>query len=202
MWYWIRVRDVNMNWYICVHAQSLSCVQYFVTLWTVAHQAPLSMGFFTQEYWSGLSFAPPGDRPDSGLKPSSPELQVDFLPTSPSYIYIHVYIKRSTHICVYIERNNYRYMCICGLVYIHILLSSVHWAGLEVMLPKSNKHIQILVSFFIVQLSLFIYFFYWRTIALQNFVVFCQTSTWIGHGYMYIPSLLNLPPISLPIPPL
>ena len=44
--------------------------------------------------------------------------------------------------------------------------------------------------------------FYWRVIALQNFVVFCQTSTWISHRYTYIPSLLNLPPISLPIPPL
>jgi len=44
--------------------------------------------------------------------------------------------------------------------------------------------------------------FYWRIIALQNFVVFCQTSTWINHRYTYIPSLLKLPPISLPIPPL
>ena len=42
----------------------------------------------------------------------------------------------------------------------------------------------------------------WRIIALQNFVVFCQTSAWISHRYTYIPSLLNLPPISLPIPPL
>ena len=44
-----------------------------------------------------------------------------------------------------------------------------------------------------------IYFFYWRIIALQNFVVFCQTSTLISHRYKYIPSLFNLPPISLPI---
>ena len=45
-------------------------------------------------------------------------------------------------------------------------------------------------------------FFNWRIIALQNFVVFCQTSTWISHRYTYIFSLLNLPPISLPILPL
>ena len=44
--------------------------------------------------------------------------------------------------------------------------------------------------------------FYWRIIVLQNFAVFCQISTWISHRYTYIPSLLNLPPISLPIPPL
>ena len=45
-------------------------------------------------------------------------------------------------------------------------------------------------------------FFNWRRIALQNFAVFCQTSTWISLRYTYIPSLLNLPPISLPIPSL
>ena len=43
--------------------QSLSHVRLFVTLWTVAHQAPLSMGFFRQEYWSGLPFPSPGDLP-------------------------------------------------------------------------------------------------------------------------------------------
>ena len=47
-----------------------------------------------------------------------------------------------------------------------------------------------------------IVFFYWKIIALQNFVVFCQTSTWISHRYTYIPSLLKLALISLPIPPL
>ena len=49
---------------------------------------------------------------------------------------------------------------------------------------------------------LFFFFFYWRIIALQNFVVFCQTSTRISHRYTYIPSLLNFPPISLSIPAL
>ena len=46
------------------------------------------------------------------------------------------------------------------------------------------------------------YFLYWRIIALQNFVVFCQISTWISHRCTSVPSLLNQPPISLPIPPL
>ena len=44
----------------------------FLTPWTVAHQAPLSMGFFRQEYWSGLPFSSPGDPPDPGIKPISP----------------------------------------------------------------------------------------------------------------------------------
>ena len=47
-----------------------SCVQLFATLWTT-HQAPLSMGFPRQEYWSGLSFPPPGDLPDPGMEPAS-----------------------------------------------------------------------------------------------------------------------------------
>ena len=45
-----------------------SRVRLFVTPWTVAHQAPLSMGFFRQEYWSGLPFPPPGGLPDPGIE--------------------------------------------------------------------------------------------------------------------------------------
>ena len=45
-----------------------SHVQCFATLWTIAHQAPLSMGFFRQEYWSGLLCPPPGDFPNPGIK--------------------------------------------------------------------------------------------------------------------------------------
>ena len=61
----------------------LSRVRLFVTLWTVAHQAPLSMGFSRQEYWSGLPFPSPGDLPDAGIKPRSPTLQADSLPAEP-----------------------------------------------------------------------------------------------------------------------
>ena len=57
---------------------SLSRVQLFVTPWTVACQAPLSMGFSRQEYWSGLPFAPLGYLPDTGIKPKSPTLQALF----------------------------------------------------------------------------------------------------------------------------
>ena len=45
--------------------------QLLVTPWTVAHQAPLSMEFSRQEYWSGLPFPPPGNLPDSGIEPAS-----------------------------------------------------------------------------------------------------------------------------------
>ena len=47
--------------------------------WTVAHQAPLSMGFCRQEYWSGLPFSSAGDLPDPGIEPRSPTLQADAL---------------------------------------------------------------------------------------------------------------------------
>ena len=53
----------------------------FLTLWTVAHQAPLSMRFSRQEYWSGFLFLSPGDLPDPGIEPRSPALQVNSLPS-------------------------------------------------------------------------------------------------------------------------
>ena len=64
--------------------KSLSSVQLFVTPWTVAYQAPLSMGFSRQEYLSGLPFTPPGDLPNLGIELNSPALQADSLPSEPS----------------------------------------------------------------------------------------------------------------------
>ena len=55
----------------------------FVTLWTIALQAPLSMGFFRQEYWSGLPFPSPGDLPDARIEPRSPALQAEALTSEP-----------------------------------------------------------------------------------------------------------------------
>ena len=63
--------------------KSFSRVQLFATPWTVAYQAPLSMGFSRQEYWSGLPFPSPGDLPDLGTEPGSPTLQADTLPSEP-----------------------------------------------------------------------------------------------------------------------
>ena len=54
--------------------KSLSCVQLFVTPWTVANQSPPSMGFSRQEYWSGLPFPSAGDLPDPGSESGSPTL--------------------------------------------------------------------------------------------------------------------------------
>ena len=54
-----------------------------VTPWTVAYQAPPSMGFFRQEYWNGLPFPSPGDLPNPGTEPRSPTLQADTLSSEP-----------------------------------------------------------------------------------------------------------------------
>ena len=61
----------------------LSYVQLFGTTWTVAYQAPLSMGFFSQEYWSGMPFPSPWDLPYPRIKPWSPTLQEDTIPFEP-----------------------------------------------------------------------------------------------------------------------
>ena len=66
-----------------VKVKSLSHVRLFATPWTVAHQAPLSMGFSRQEYWSGLPFPSPGDLPNPGIKPRCPSLQADALTSEP-----------------------------------------------------------------------------------------------------------------------
>ena len=66
-----------------VKVKLLSRVQLFAAPWTVAHQAPLSMGFSRQEYWSGLSFPSPGDLPYPRIKPRSPALQADTLTSEP-----------------------------------------------------------------------------------------------------------------------
>ena len=63
--------------------KSLGRVRLFATPWTVAHQAPPSMEFSRQEYWSGLPFPSPGDLPDPGIEPGSLTLQAGALPSEP-----------------------------------------------------------------------------------------------------------------------
>ena len=70
-------------WSVKVRVKLLSRVRFFVTPWTLAWQALTSMGFSRQEYWSGLPCPPPGDLPYSGIKPRSPALRAESLPTEP-----------------------------------------------------------------------------------------------------------------------
>ena len=67
----------------CKQVRSLSHVRLFVTPCTVAYQAPLSLGFSRQQYWSGLPFPSPEDLPNPGIEPGSPALQADALPSEP-----------------------------------------------------------------------------------------------------------------------
>ena len=118
------------NVYYKCHAMlsHFSRVQLFVTLWTVACQAPMSTGFSRQEYWSGLLFPSPGDLPDPGIKPvslTSPAVAGGFFTTSTTWeapIITNVYYiyneremreifllrqKRSLcTLCKYIHQNN------------------------------------------------------------------------------------------------
>ena len=69
--------------HVKVKVKTLSRVPLFVTPWTVAYQAPLSMGFSRQEYWSGLPFPSSGDLPNPGIEPRSPAFQADALTSEP-----------------------------------------------------------------------------------------------------------------------
>ena len=76
---WLSTEEwIKKKW-----SKSLSRVRLFATPWTVAHLAPLSMGFSRQEYWSGLPFPSPGDLPDPGIEPRSSALQADTLTSEP-----------------------------------------------------------------------------------------------------------------------
>ena len=84
-----------------VKVKLLSCVQLFAIPWAVAHQAPPSMGFSRQEYWSGLSFPPPEDLPDPGIEPGSFTLQADTSLPEPPGKGVHVqHNKYNEHCCM------------------------------------------------------------------------------------------------------
>ena len=76
-------RKAMTNLWVSEWVKSLSHVRLFATPWTAAHQAPPSMGFSRQEYWSGLPFPSPGDLPDPGIEPRSPTLQSEALNSEP-----------------------------------------------------------------------------------------------------------------------
>ena len=73
--FWVGIRFGSLylksfwTWHACLCAKLLQCVWFLAVLWTVARQAPLSMGFSRQECWSGLPCPPPSDLPDLGILP-------------------------------------------------------------------------------------------------------------------------------------
>ena len=77
------MKEYTLTWLQKVKSEVAQSARLFATPWTAAYQAPLSMGFSRQEYWSGLPFPPPGDLPDPGIEPGSPALEADALPSEP-----------------------------------------------------------------------------------------------------------------------
>ena len=121
-----------------VYAQSHSPVRLFATLWTIACQAPLSMGFPTREYWSGLPFLPPGDLPDSGIKFASLCLlhwQANYFPLShlgsPTICQPAIMMTRLTDAC---KATRFE-------VTIHFRIFHQSWAMSEPYEPKEVYHI-------------------------------------------------------------
>ena len=102
-----------------------SCVQLCASLWTETHQAPLSMGFSRQEYWSGLPFVSPGDLPDPGIKPislRSPASACRFFTTSAIW---------EAHILQYIYTESH-----------HVVHRNLHGIVCQLCLSKAGKKIK------------------------------------------------------------
>ena len=95
---------------VCVW-ESFSCVRPFATLWTEALQAPLSMGFSRQEYWSGLPCPPPGDLRDPVNETDPPTLQADSLPFELSGLPFYNSLSRNQN--CYLKNNK-----LCSFLYI------------------------------------------------------------------------------------
>ena len=92
---YLSIHPFIFAFFLCCMLSRFS-VWLFVTLWTVAHQAPQSMGFSWQEYWSGLLFPPLGDLPDPEIESTSSALQADSLPLSH-----HLFIHPSIYFCFF-----------------------------------------------------------------------------------------------------
>ena len=101
--------------------KSLSRVRLFATLWTVAYQAPPSMGFSRQEYWSGLPFPSPGDLPNPGIEPRSPALEADALTSEPPGKPINV-ILNGKKPKAFLLNSGVRHSCLLSLLLFNIIL--------------------------------------------------------------------------------
>ena len=116
--------------------KSLSCVRFFATPGTVAYQAPLSLGFSREEYWSGLPLPSPGDLPNPGIKPASPALADKFFTTEPPgkpSVFL-LFFEALSPIC-----GNYVHMSLCMCVIIGLWSHLSHQSP-RFCLPSFSKH--------------------------------------------------------------
>ena len=129
----------HKNGHACVLSH-FSCILLFVAPWAAAHQAPLSMRFSRQEYWSGSPCPPPGDIPDLGIKPmtpASPALQVDSLPLN------HPEVPKNGHALEQILVLLRLWLRVaCGKLGLYVNTSmnpEQHWGHQSVMLPAEGN---------------------------------------------------------------
>ena len=194
---------LNFTWCVYHHDLKIS-VSYF------KRERGGCWSLFLSQYWGAQPFPSPGDLPNAGIEPRSPTLQADSLPAEPPgkpqnkcllfYLILCVCLYTSIYFFGKVsyeninnEKSHSRPCLPHSSCYPHGLLIVTIFISFSYILSMfPYKYIYRFLSFF----SFPFLFFYWRIIALQNFVVFCQTSTWISHKYTYTPSLLNLPPIS------
>ena len=167
-------------------------VWLFVAPWTVAHQAPLSMGFSRQEYWSGWPCPPPGDLLNPGIEPKSYVSCIDrwvlyhLLPPGKPHMYIHTHTHVYTHVCK--GTNTYAYLflngsditlCICFVSTEKCILESIPNLKLD------QTHLFCLWhSFPLNDGKIIIWaFFYWWGRCLCNFP-FIYFSNWVKERQM------------------
>ena len=161
-----------------------SCVWLFVTLWTVARQAPLSMEFCRQEYWSGLPCLPLGDLSDTGIKPGSPAspvLHMDSLPTgfksSPTAwllcdLWCMVLLLWPCMVAARIKRNVAMKLLLWNTehwmndIILH-LSASLFWIWLLLILGLWKHWIYCIIDLkhFCLTLCIFIFFFFWTIVT-------------------------------------
>ena len=120
------MKYISIYTYMCMCMFSrFSCVPLFVTLWTVAFQAPLSMGFSRRDYWCGLPYLPPGDLPDLGMEPMSACISC-----ISGRFFAH-WTTWEAHVCVCVCVCMYVYIIYTCIIYIYHRLTWFSWQNIN-----------------------------------------------------------------------
>ena len=145
-----------------------------MTPWTVACQAPLSMGFSRQEYWSGLPFPSPGDLPDPGIEPGSSALQANSLLTElqGKILCMHTHTHTHTYIYIYtssfLSRTNYgiQIETRLNLIVISFILIVLYFTKCRIFLNTYRNTVFYFCSF---SFSFICYYFYYNIWLFKGF---------------------------------
>ena len=143
---WLKGEVISLNqWDVCMLSH-FSCVWLFVTPWTVACQAPQSIGFSRQEYWSGLPCPSLGNFPKPGIKPTPPALQADFYTdwASREALIIETEVRIHCHLPLHASSSD-----LCDLSLDAILFSQFFIGLLTGRLGRRYSHLLITYSSFL-----------------------------------------------------